>query len=86
MLNKIWIQCFWVGVTISSHISDDVSGDTQKSGISIPTESDQVYNLKTPAIIILWNIFLVLALLGDCSLCWDHWEVVPTPYTNQALP
>ena len=31
-------------------------------------------------------IFFVLALLWDCSLCWDHWEVEQTPHTNQALP
>ena len=31
-------------------------------------------------------IYLVLALLRNCSLCWDHWEVVQTPHTNQALP
>ena len=29
---------------------------------------------------------LVLALLQDWSLCWDHWEVVQMPHTNQALP
>ena len=28
---------------------------------------------------------LVPALLRDYSLCWDHWEVVQTPHTNQAL-
>ena len=34
-----------------------------------------------------WNFFfLVLALLRDYSLCWDHWEVVQTLHNNQALP
>ena len=27
----------------------------------------------------------VLALIRDCSLCWDHWDVVQTPHTHQAL-
>ena len=35
---------------------------------------------------LLLYIFLVLALLRDCSLCWDHWKVVQMPHTNQALP
>ena len=30
--------------------------------------------------------YLVPAFLRDYSLCWDHWEVVQTPHTNQALP
>ena len=43
---------------------------------------------------VAWNQFILfyflfylgLALLRDCSLCWDHWEVVQTQHTNQALP
>ena len=31
-------------------------------------------------------VFLYLALLRDCSLCWDHLEVVQTPHTCHALP
>ena len=57
------------------------------------------FNLKDPitglllvqnldGLIYLFFIYLVFALLRDCSLCWDHgnWEVVQTPHTNQALP
>ena len=34
----------------------------------------------------LFFYYLVPALLRDCSLCWDHLEVVQTPHTCQALP
>ena len=30
-------------------------------------------------------VFLVPALLRDCSLCWDHLEVVQTPTLDTAL-
>ena len=32
------------------------------------------------------TFFFVPALLRDCSLCWDHLEVVHMPHTYQALP
>ena len=43
-------------------------------------------NPAPPQVKPLFFYFLVLTLLRDCSLCWDHWEVVQTPHTNQALP